>query len=200
MAAPCIEPEGLWDGPWDQPWGEDPHIQCLDCLLSFLPNGDVWTRGRCTWMARLMWAPARALCDFQDLVEYFVYYEFSPLTAVYMLPEWEEFLGLPDPCFTPNTLKERQVAAFAKWTFDSVPSPSFFSELGKNLGMNDIEIEYIYLGTMLEYGDEMGGEMKGPDWEYTWKIKYKSGPWNQAFECLVNQYKLEHVIIVFEAY
>ncbi len=200
MVAPCIVDQGLWDGPWDQPWGQPADLGCLRLLMEFLPPGAAWPRDPCTWLGRVLWPGARAICDYQDLLTYFLENEFNPLTAVYMLPEWEAFLGLPEPCFAPITLKERQVAAFAKWTFQGVPSPKFFTKLGVSLGIPELEIDFVYMGGAFKLGHKLGHKMKGPSWDGVWKIKYKSGPWNTAFECLVKQYKLGHVKIFFETY
>lgn len=67
--------------------------------------------------------------------------EFDPRTAVELLPEWEEYLGLPDEC-TPDDLNvfDRQKQVAQKWGKFGGISPAFYIEVGRRLD-SEIEVE-----------------------------------------------------------
>ena len=82
----------------------------------FLGFGDEWTR-----------LDQR----FLDLIE-----ESDPRTTTELLPDWERFAGLPDPCApAPVTLAERREALSAKLVATGGQDALYFIEVAANLGV-----------------------------------------------------------------
>jgi uncharacterized protein YmfQ (DUF2313 family) len=59
----------------------------------------------------------------------------SPATTTNFVVEWEETLGLPDPCTAPNsTLAQRKAAIYAKFIASGGQSKDYFIAIAKALG------------------------------------------------------------------
>jgi uncharacterized protein YmfQ (DUF2313 family) len=91
-----------------------------------------------------------------------------PATAVELLPEWEETLGLPDPCAGPSpTLQQRQAQVVARLTNSGGQSVPYYVNYAATLG---------YAVTVSEFapfraGQSCAGQPTGTqDWFFTWRI------------------------------
>ena len=66
-----------------------------------------------------------------------------PATTVELLPEWENTLGLPDPCAGPSpTLGQRIAQVVARLTDSGGQSVAYFVELARRLGYDITVTQY----------------------------------------------------------
>jgi uncharacterized protein YmfQ (DUF2313 family) len=84
----------------------------LTALLDLLPRGRAWIgtnlRALLAGMADNFLRLQQRSCDLSET-------ESFPGTAIEMLPDWEQALGLPDPCVTDAlTVAQRQAACIAR--------------------------------------------------------------------------------------
>jgi uncharacterized protein YmfQ (DUF2313 family) len=91
-----------------------------------------------------------------------------PATAVELLPEWEETLGLPDPCAGPSpTLQQRQAQVVARLTNSGGQSVPYYVNYAATLG---------YAVTVTEFApfrcgqSRVGQPLGSQDWIFTWRI------------------------------
>ena len=110
-----------------------------DYLTQFqrlLPRGRVWHRG---WgwlqdadLLTLMPTWSRLQSSINTLIA-----NIFPCSTTDLLPEWEETLGLPDPCIGPlATVQERQAAVCAKFVGRGGQSVAYFIRLANSLGFD----------------------------------------------------------------
>ena len=137
-------------------------------LLALLPRGVIWRRdagsdqgrvaeGLAAGAARLH---ARAVALLTDAF---------PATAYEQLPDWEETLGLPDPCagVAPG-LQQRRAQVAARLTAQGGQSVAYFIGQAARLGYAVQIREYApsRFGSM-----RMGQRMQGPDWAHVWAVR-----------------------------
>lgn len=103
-------------------------------LLSLLPRGRAWSRDADTVQHQVLsgYAPSLQRVDgggFGLLLDAF------PATTVGLLPEWEQTLGLPDPCAGPDpTIALRQAHVLARFQGFGGQSVPFFVAFAATLG------------------------------------------------------------------
>jgi uncharacterized protein YmfQ (DUF2313 family) len=136
-------------------------------IQALLPRGLIWPRDPASVMAQAVscLSPTFArhtLANNELLVDAF------PATAVQLLTEWEETLGLPDPCAGESpTLQQRQAQVVARLTNSGGQSVPFFINYAGMLG---------YAVTVSEFapfraGQSRAGQPTGlQDWFFTWRI------------------------------
>jgi uncharacterized protein YmfQ (DUF2313 family) len=85
-----------------------------------------------------------------------------------LLPEWEDSLGLPDPCIGEvSTTQERRAQVLAKLTGTGGQSKAYFIGYAADLGYT-ITIEEYSPFRMGQHG--MGQPLGGHDWAHTWAV------------------------------
>lgn len=105
-----------------------------EAIGALLPRGEVWARPEGSTWQRLLLGLAgelsRAAGRALDLER-----EVDPRTTTELLPEWEEFLGLPDPCAgpTPDVLT-RRAAVVAKLLDGGGTTAAYLIALAARLG------------------------------------------------------------------
>lgn len=130
-----------------------------DSLGAHLPRGEVWARPEGSTWQRLLLGLAgelsRAAGRALDLER-----EIDPRTTIELIPEWEEFLGLPDPCAGPAPdLLTRRAAVVAKLLDGGGATAAYLIALAARLG---------YLVTIHEHKPfrmgvgRMGDPLDGP--------------------------------------
>ena len=186
-----------------------------DYLAQFqrlLPRGRVWHRG---WgllqdadLLTLMPLWARLNGRLGDLIA-----DIFPCSTSGLLPEWEETLGLPDPCTGPLPSTPQRVAAVCgKFSARGGSSKEYFVALAASLGF-EIQIEeyYPFTASRSRAGDPVYDEK----WAYAWKViatptqvlyfhasENTAGDplatWgNKVLECMFEALKPAHTEIVF---
>ncbi|SUY95377.1 phage tail protein [Citrobacter freundii] len=92
-----------------------------------------------------------------------------PATALELLPEWEESLGLPDNCTIGETytIERRRQAVVSRLVGKGSLSKQFYIHLAKTLGY-DITIEEF---RQARAGFSVCGEaINGDDWSFVWRV------------------------------
>jgi uncharacterized protein YmfQ (DUF2313 family) len=138
-----------------------------DVILALLPRGLIWPRdpNSVEVQAVSCLAPTFArhtLSDNNLLIDAF------PATAVQLLTEWEETLGLPDPCAGESpTLQQRQAQVVARLTNSGGQSVPYFVGYAKTLGFSVTVSEFA----PFRAGQSRVGQPTGTqDWFFTWRI------------------------------
>jgi len=141
-------------------------------LMALHPRGALWPRDpgtvRYELMASLAAELARVIQAYEQILA-----ERSPRTALQLLAEWEEVLGLPDPCSgEPETIAERRAIAHARMIATGGQSPAYFVELARALGFEIEIVQYRarWFG-LRRFGELYGGE----DMQFTWRVVERSG-------------------------
>ena len=111
-----------------------------DAFQRHLPTGPVWPRDPDTTqraaIEALMPTYQRSWSLACDLPA-----ETFPASCVYLLPDWESSLGLPDPCAGPNpTIAQRQAHVVARLTQSSGPSMPSLMAFAAALGGGGINL------------------------------------------------------------
>jgi uncharacterized protein YmfQ (DUF2313 family) len=135
-------------------------------LTALLPTGRVWPRAAASVeqqaMAALAPTPQRAAASAQALMT-----DAFPTTAVDLLPEWEETLGLPDPCAGEDpTVALRQAQVAARFSAGGGQSIAFFADFAKTLGFGISITQFA----PSRFGRPFGGTFGGPDWAFAWQV------------------------------
>lgn len=137
----------------------------LAALQALLPRGRVWPRDVDALMTRVLLSlsPAwqRSADRGRDLLG-----EARVDTALELLPEWEETLGLPDPCVGDIPLiAVRRAQAVARFTNNGGQSVPYFIAFAAALG---------YTITITEYSPSHFGApfglFSGTDWASVWQV------------------------------
>ncbi|MEX3690830.1 YmfQ family protein [Paraburkholderia sp. BR14263] len=147
-----------------------PNYQASDfagVIHALLPRGLVWPRDPHTVMAQAIaglaptWA-RHAQSNGDLLVDAF------PATAVDLLTEWEETLGLPDPCAGESpTLQQRQAQVVARLTNTGGQSVPFFIGYAQTLGYAVTITEF----TPFRVGQQTVGDPVGSvAWAFAWQV------------------------------
>lgn len=108
----------------------------LTAILALLPRGRVWPKEPDAEQTQVLSGfaptPARIEAAGQALL-----IDAFPSTAIGLLPEWEETLGLPDPCAGPApTIPLRQAQVLARFAGGGGQSVPFFIGFAKALGFD----------------------------------------------------------------
>lgn len=139
-------------------------------LRQLLPRGAAWvmesTDNRWKLLLGLAEELARVHGRSEDLLK-----EIDPRTALELLPEWEELVGLPDEIVTsiPATVVERRIAIMQKLLARGGQSRAYFIELAAASG---------FLATIIEYTSSVarvgrfrcGDRLYGVGWSFTWRM------------------------------
>jgi len=91
-----------------------------------------------------------------------------PATATELLPEWEESLGLPDPCAgSAPTLQQRRSQVVARFANSGGQSIKFYVDFAESLGF-DITVSQF---TPFRVGQNRAGDSVGSiAWAYAWRV------------------------------
>lgn len=150
-------------------------------MQQLLPSGKAWPRSADAKLTALLNAmakePARVEMRMEQLLK-----EADPRTASILLPEWEEFAGLPDTCSksVATTLQERRQAVVAKLTMRGGQSKAYFQALAEKLGYEVTITEYRpFTCGRSKCGETLGGDQVN---RFYWKCTVP-GPRLTNFKC-----------------
>lgn len=192
-----------------------PVYDALDYLGQFqrlLPRGRVWHRGLGTVqdsdLAVLMPTWVRLHLRLNALID-----QIFPCSTTELLPEWEDTLGLPDPCTGPlTTLQERTTAVCGKFTARGGQSKNYFIGVAAALGYH-IRIDEFQ---PFRAGHNHAGDGDyGEEWSHVWRVDapettifyFRAGAstagdplreWgSKVLECTLNRIKPAHTVLQF---
>lgn len=164
-------------------------------LANLLPRGPIWRRDPGSNMMALMGALAptyeRSGAAAAQLV-----FDIFPATTTDLLVEWEETLGLPDPC-TPlgSTVQQRRAAVLAKFIGSGGQSIPYFISVAAALGypitITELATPYhwqINAPSVTVSYFELGFGVCG---DYFWTVD------NTELECRIRQIMPAHTVLTF---
>lgn len=183
-----------------------------DSFQRHMPTGPVWPRDpdavqRATVEALMptymrTWALA---CDLPA--------ETLPSTAVFLLPEWEASVGLPDPCAGPDpTIAQRQAHVVARLTQQNGPSIPSLTAFAAALGYEITIQEFAPARADVSCADDPCYE---PEWAFAWQVtvaattvtyaaadaSFADDPLlttgGEVLECELNRLKPAHTVLIF---
>lgn len=138
--------------------------------------------------------------------------ETNPLTTFELLPEWEAWAGLPEPCLAgeSRTLEQRQTALQAKLTRTGGQSKAYYISLSAGIGF-EITITEFDPFSVESTVDET---ILSDDWAFAWQVNAPEETvtyfnassdvdtalafWgNELLECVITRYKPAHTHVLF---
>lgn len=147
-------------------------------LLAHFPRGRVWQTGPDNPLTKLAQALARSF-QHVDASAISLLTGGFPATALELLPEWEESLGLPDNCTIGETytIERRRQAVVSRLVGKGSLSKQFYISLAKTLGY-DITIDEF---RQARAGFSVCGEaINGDDWPFVWRVNAQQTTYVQA--------------------
>jgi uncharacterized protein YmfQ (DUF2313 family) len=185
----------------------------LQQFLRMLPRGRIWQRGwgllQSQFLLTLMpiWVrlEQRALALLVDAF---------PCSTTELLPEWEASLGLPDACTGPlDTLQARQAAVCAKFAATGGASQDYFIGIAAALGF---VITIQVFAPFYASRNRVGQRLFNAGWSYVWQVTLARSSSaiffrtsasrvgerlvsydSSVLECLFEQYKPAHTVVIF---
>jgi len=188
--------------------------QYASALRNLLPRGRAWSRDSTGVQASVLAGLAKS-SEAVDSGAMSLLADAFPATAVFLLPQWEQVLGLPDPCagISP-TLQARQAQAAARFANVGGQTVEFFQAFAQTLGY---QVEIVECAPFRMGQSHMGSQLGDHDWSHVWRVISDKGidlvsfrmgrsgmgepleSWGSAvLECELNQWKPAHTLIVFE--
>jgi uncharacterized protein YmfQ (DUF2313 family) len=150
--------------------GVAPAFSSSDFLAGFqrlMPTGPVWPRDADAVQTQVFAAlvqlyTANAESAAGLLVDAF------PATTDFLLPEWEETLGLPDPCAgEAPTLALRQAQVLARFTADGGQTVDYFIRIAATLGY---DITITQFAPFRVGVSTVGSPLYGDAWAFAWQV------------------------------
>lgn len=136
-------------------------------LMRLLPRGRAWPRDPGAVLTQVVAALAPIWTRLEQRASDLVVDAF-PATAVFLLPEWEAALGLPDPCAGPTpSISERQRNVVAQLVATGGQSVPYVRLLLAALGRT---------GTVIEFApfrvdrSSVESPLSEDGWAYAWEV------------------------------
>ncbi|SOE82102.1 Uncharacterized protein YmfQ in lambdoid prophage, DUF2313 family [Caballeronia arationis] len=139
----------------------------LSAIQALLPRGVVWPRDQDAVQTKGLTGLAPTYERNTSRANYLLTDSF-PATTYELLPEWEETLGLPDPCAGESpTIQARRAQVVARFANSGGQSAAYFIQFASNLG---------YEVTIENFGPARAGQARcgdpdyGQDWAFAWAV------------------------------
>ena len=140
-------------------------------LQNLLPPGKSFTRAAGATLTKVLraWGTEFGNVELrgQELL-----LESDPRSSLELLGEWEDFLGLPDPCLTkrPTAVALRRFAAVSRLTSEGGQSRAFYVSLALSLGYK-ITVEDVEEFGPFRVGEgRIGDRFFGSEWSFVWRV------------------------------
>lgn len=132
-----------------------------------MPTGRVWPRDPDSVQSQILTGLAGIYAQNSDSAQALLVDAF-PATTVGLLPEWEETLGLPDPCAGVSpTIQQRRNQVVARFANSGGQSAAYYINFALNLGYTVTVQSYApFRCGQSRAGDSVGGV----EWFYNWAI------------------------------
>ncbi|NIJ07248.1 uncharacterized protein YmfQ (DUF2313 family) [Sphingomonas vulcanisoli] len=141
-------------------------------LGALMPRGRVWPTDPGSTQAYVRHALARSM-ERLDGDAIALLADIFPPSSVDLLPEWEDTLGLPDPCLGPNpTIQQRQQQVTARFVGNGGQSAAWYIAFAALLGF---VIEITEYGPFRVGAGRCGTPLAGEPWIFTWLVTVVSG-------------------------
>lgn len=182
-------------------------------LMALLPTGRVWPRDLGTTIRAAVSGLAQAFARHLQRSNNLLVDSF-PSTTLELLPEWEESLGLPDPCAGQSpTIEARRAQVVARFSATGGQTAAYFIAFAAALRYTITITEYAPFRAGI---NRVGDPLYGTDWAYTWTVNavlnqveyFRTGVsavgeplayWSNAvLECELNAIKPADLILTFK--
>ncbi len=154
-------------------------------LQALLPRGAAWPRDASSVQAQGLNGLANTFAT-SDAAAQALLLDAFPVAPVNLLPEWQQTLGLPDPCITSTqTLAQQQAAVAVKFAAAYSPTPASIAAYCTSLGFRVTVQEY----RPMKCGDAFGSPMLGTAWAFAFALVPQTGcpPFEQGMRCEIAQ-------------
>lgn len=137
--------------------------------------------------------------------------ESDPRTTYELLPEWEAWAGLPDPCVGEvGNIEQRNNGLHAKLTMKGRQSRAYFVELAATYGYAITITEF----DLFDVNSTVDERLYSAPWQYVWQVNAPAetvthfnvlsdvntplAQWGNALlECVITRYKPAHTTVLF---
>jgi len=166
----------------------------VTALQNLLPRGRAWPRDADALFTKVLagLAPTYARIAARDNQ---LIVEGLPSTTTELLPEWEESLGLPDPCAgAAPTIDARRAQVVARFSNDGGQSAAFFIAYALTLGYAiTITVYRPYT-----FGMPFGLPMWGDAYAFAWTVNAPlAAEANDVLECEFQRLKPANTVVNF---
>jgi uncharacterized protein YmfQ (DUF2313 family) len=135
-------------------------------MLRLLPRGRVWRRDPASTLSAVMLALAPTYTRSTAAAAQ-VLIDASPATTENLLVEWENSLGLPDPCTAANpSVQQRQAAVRAKWGARGALTTAYFVNMAAALGFTVTITEFAPFAVDMSCDEAL----YEPEWAFIWQV------------------------------
>ncbi|GBR00563.1 YmfQ family protein [Acetobacter oeni] len=142
------------------------HDDFLSAYQQLLPTGAVWPKGTDTIMSESL-RPLMATWEALASADYALLIDTFPATTTELLTEWQESLGLPDPCAGDNpTLAQQRAQIVSRLTDTGGCSVSYFISFAAALGYTITITQFA----PSRFGRTFGNTFGGDAWSYAWQV------------------------------
>ncbi|HDR9510656.1 phage tail protein [Burkholderia cepacia] len=139
----------------------------LKALQALMPRGRVWPRAQDAIQTNALSGLAPSY-ERQTARANYLLVDAFPATTTELLPEWEETLGLPDPCAGPApTLQQRRSQVVARFANSGGQSIQFYIDFAANLGF---EITVTQFAPFRVGQNRAGDPVYSEAWAYAWRV------------------------------
>lgn len=139
----------------------------LSALQALMPRGRVWPKDPDAAQTQVLTGLAPTFQRNSDASIRLLADAF-PSATFGLLHEWEESLGLPDPCAGESpTIQGRRAQVLARFAGTGGQSAQYYINFARNLGYTVTVINYTPFRMSQQ---RMGSPLGGPDWAYTWAV------------------------------
>ncbi|AKM32460.1 phage tail protein [Pandoraea faecigallinarum] len=184
----------------------------LQAFQGLMPRGAVWPRDPDALQTKVLRGLSGVYAQNTARANNLLIDAF-PGTAFELLPEWEQTLGLPDPCAGVSpTVEARRAQVIARLAAVGGQSIAYFTQLAANLGYSITITQFSpFVFGQASFGDALNG----PDWAFAWQVNAPSysiryfafdgsvfgepfASWdNNVLQCEISAYAPAHTIPLF---
>lgn len=140
----------------------------LSALHALLPSGRAWFKDPDSIQTKTLQGAAPTFVR-QTARSNNLLIDGFPSTTNELLPEWEESLGLPDPCAGESpTLQQRRAQVVARFANVGGQSAAYFVQFASNLGY---EISVVSYAPARAGQARCGDADNSEDWAHAWSVQ-----------------------------
>ncbi|PXW23417.1 YmfQ family protein [Paraburkholderia caballeronis] len=183
----------------------------LAALQKLLPRGRVWPRDASATQTRVLAGLTPVFAALSARANNLLIDAF-PSSTYELLPEWEETLGLPDPCAgEAPTTAQRVAQVVARLTATGGQSIPYFTAVAAALGYPITITQFV----PSRFGNYFGLPFGGADWAFAWQVNAPTftinsltfggsfgtpfATWgNNVLQCELQRFAPAHTILNFQ--
>ena len=147
----------------------------LSALQALMPRGRVWPRDSDATQTKAL-SGLTPTCARQNIAANNLLVDAFPSSTFQLLPEWEETLGLPDPCAGSSpTVQGRRSQVVTRFTGIGGQSVAYMTAFALTLGYSITISQFVPARSGLL---RAGQPLNGSAWAHAWRV---TAPLNTTF-------------------